>query len=107
MQFERLRVEGTEDPRTFRLVGELDLSTAENAAGTLSSAVVGDGDLTLDISQLAFVDSTGLRLLLQIAQTLEGRGRLILAFPQDNVDRLLDLTGLDRAQGLVIIDRPL
>jgi len=106
MREERLRIEHTANPRSLRLIGKLDLATVEDAADALSAEVVEDGDLTLDLSELAFVDSSGVHLLIQIARTLSGRGRLILAFPRDPVDRILDLTGVDKLEDLVIIDDP-
>jgi anti-sigma B factor antagonist len=103
---ERLRIDRTADPRSLKLVGELDLATVEDAADALSGDVVEDGDLTLDLSELTFVDSSGVHLLVQVARTLSGRGRLILAFPRDPVDRILDLNGVDKLAELVIIDDP-
>lgn len=106
MRKERLRIDRTADPRSLRLIGELDLATVEDAADALSGEVVEDGDLTLDLSELRFVDSSGVHLLIQIARTLSGRGRLILAFPRDPVDRILDLNGLGKLDELVIVDDP-
>lgn len=103
---ERLRIDRTADPRSLKLIGDLDLATVEDAADALSADVIEDGDLTLDLSELRFVDSSGIHLLIQIARTLSGRGRLILAFPRDPVDRILDLTGVDKLEDLVIIDDP-
>ena len=90
-------------PREFRLSGELDLATVDGAADELASAVVEDGDLSLDLASVSFIDSSGIRLLLQIYRTLEGRGRLILVSPQGQVADLLRLMGLTRVEGVEVI----
>ena len=99
----RLRVERSGAPREFRLSGELDLATVDGAADELASAVVEDGDLSLDLASVSFIDSSGIRLLLQIYRTLEGRGRLILVSPQGQVADLLRLMGLTRVEGVEVI----
>jgi anti-sigma B factor antagonist len=96
-------VERSGSPREFLLSGELDLATVDGAADELASAVVEDGDLSLDLASVSFIDSSGIRLLLQIYRTLQGRGRLILVSPQGQVADLLRLMGLTRVDGVEVI----
>jgi anti-anti-sigma factor len=78
------------------VAGELDAYSApslEELAATLRSE--GCVDLTLDLSQTTFVDSSGLRVLLALHnETASGSGRLVLQDPSDPVARLLAITGL-------------
>lgn len=78
------------------VVGELDAYSApqlEELAASLRSE--GCEELTLDLSQTSFVDSSGLRVLLGLHNELAaGPGRLVLQDPSDPVARLLTITGL-------------
>lgn len=78
--------------------GELDLSTAGRLCRTVQ-AVAGARRRTrvlLDLTELEFCDSTGLRALVSAVREVEiGGGRAALAVPPDGMlARLLDLSGL-------------
>lgn len=77
------------------LHGRLD---ADRAAGLDFNALalsLGDGDCVLDISDLQFVDSTGLRLFFHLQRRFNGREReLILCGIQPSVQQLLEITRL-------------
>jgi anti-sigma B factor antagonist len=78
------------------VIGELDAYSAP-ALEELTGGLRADGctDLTLDLSQTTFVDSSGLRILLALHNDLAaGSGRLVLQNPSDPVARLLTITGL-------------
>jgi anti-anti-sigma factor len=78
------------------LSGELDLATAaELESRVAESCSDGARELVLDLEQLRFMDSTGLRAVLIARERCEGHGcELYLARPQPAVRRLLDLTGV-------------
>jgi anti-sigma B factor antagonist len=90
-----LTVERDGDERTARLIGELDLASYDQALQDMSWAFGGEGDVSLDLSQLTFMDSTGVRLLIQIRNSLEGKGTLILSSPAPNVEKVLRLIGME------------
>jgi anti-sigma B factor antagonist len=98
-----LVVEATTSPRGFRIAGDLDVSTVGLLADALEPSVEQGGDLTLDLSGVTFVDSTGLQLLMQAARKLEGRGRLALVSPQPRVRLLFDYVLLDRRANVDIV----
>jgi anti-anti-sigma factor len=54
----------------------------------------GCSHLTLDTSGVSFLDSTGLRILVETARRL-GAGNLILSDPPRIVRRLIEITGLE------------
>ena len=66
-------------PRGFRLSGEVDISNESDLADLLDSEVAAGGDITLDLSGLGFMDSSGIRVLLRTAGRLDGRGSLVLS----------------------------
>jgi anti-anti-sigma factor len=77
------------------LAGELDLSTAPELDRVLETAVEHGGPVLVDLSELTFMDSTGINAFLKAARSLSGRGCLILHGEQDRVGRLLDLVRVD------------
>ncbi len=80
---------------SIRLTGELDMSTAPQLGEVLDAAVEHGGTILVDLSELTFMDSTGINVLLRAAVSLRGRGCLILHGEQDRVRRLLDLIRVD------------
>ena len=76
--------------------GELDIATVELLERALLEVERADGAIiVLDLSGLSFIDSTGLRLLLDVNERCGGaadRLRVIAGSPA--VERLLDIVGL-------------
>ena len=90
------------DPRRARLIGELDLATADALVTEVGNlAAQGSGDLVLDIRELSFVDSTGIRALIGISNGL-GDGSLVLEGPTAGVRRVLELVRADSFPNLRI-----
>jgi anti-anti-sigma factor len=84
--------------------GDLDLSAVKAFEQSLRAAIDHGGPITLDATELTFMDSTGVRLLIHTAQRLEGRGCLIVHGANATVRRVIDLTGIDdRVENLHII----
>ena len=73
--------------------GEIDAHTAPS----LAAAIDGAGpDVALDLSGVEFVDSSGLRVLIDAHQRLdEAGGALRIVSPSDPVRRLLEISGVD------------
>jgi len=101
-----LQVLPTSEPRTVRLIGELDASNAEEFLDTLLPQLQGGGDLVLNLAELSFVDSMGLRSLLRLARVLENTGKLLLDNPQRAVARTIELVGLERAPNIAVVGGP-
>jgi anti-sigma B factor antagonist len=78
----------------LRVTGDLDIAvedgTVEAVAGALAAGPP-TGQVTLDLSGVAFIDSSGLRALLRIHKEHGPRVRLGAVSPA--VARLLELTG--------------
>ena len=90
-------------PRIFRLIGELDSSNVGDVDAVLEEEIPGVGDLTLDLSELTFVDSMGIGMFATAADTLEGRGTLILLSPDQSVRRVLELAQLHARPNVEIV----
>jgi anti-sigma B factor antagonist len=80
----------------FALHGEIDAATARNGITLLMNANPHPGDaVTLDLSDVDFIDSSGVSMLLKIRSYLDGMGcRFALANPSAQVLRVLALLGL-------------
>ena len=86
--------------RVVAVRGELDLSTAPDLEPPLEAAVSsGDASVLVDLSECEFIDSTGIALIVRAWQQLDrdadGAGRLVLCSGNDQVRRVLEVTGLE------------
>jgi anti-anti-sigma factor len=98
----RLRVEPGEGAGSVRLVGELDISTVDSAAQALSAVFRDATTVAIDLSDLTFIDSSGVRLLLAALRDQRARGGdVVLQSPTENVRHVFDILGLE-ANGVVI-----
>lgn len=89
--------------RTVRLDGTCDLATAPELRQALQPLVPPDvKEVTLDLSALEFIDSTGLGVILGAMRRLrEGGGTLRIAGASGTVRRVLEITDLDKVIPLV------
>jgi anti-anti-sigma factor len=80
--------------RGFHLEGELDIATADDLSTILRAAVTENGPdpLELDFSGVSFMDSSGLRALLEAAGLLNGNGSMVILNPSAQVRRVLDIS---------------
>ncbi|WP_245178797.1 STAS domain-containing protein [Streptomyces montanisoli] len=94
---EELRVEVVEERGRLAVAavaGELDIATAGDLHTRVSAALATHRDLILDLADVGFCDSSGFNALLRIRRRVgETGGRLALAAPPVQVERLLALSG--------------
>lgn len=78
--------------------GELDLHTAGCLEARIEEAdTVGAGTVLVDLSEISFIDSSALEVLVRESKRLEGRGHsLVLVTNDPRTRRILEVTGLDR-----------
>ena len=93
----RGRVEHLDGRVEFHLSGELDLASADALrARVLDLGRLTQGDVILDLGELEFLGSGGLRSVMAIHAALDAKGRrLVLRNVQPVVVRLLKMTGAD------------
>ena len=88
-----------EDSHTFvALAGESDTNTGQQLRDILTAeAAKGARYLIIDLSQLDFMDSTAVHVLLDVRVMLANHGGVLaLVAPQPVVARLLSLAGADQ-----------
>lgn len=56
----------------------------------------GNAEFVIDISEISFMDSSGLGVIVAILKQLNGKGSVKLVGPQKAVSDLFDLTCMDR-----------
>lgn len=92
---DRLQIETTVDG-TIRITGSLDLATAPRLRTALAPALTAQsGCLVLDVTELAFCDSSGLSALVDAHNQLDGPGKLVLLGASDQLRQVLRITNLD------------
>ena len=88
------------------LSGELDIANAERLETELASIEAeSPATLVLDLRQVEFMDSTGLRTVLAASERARTNGRrMVVVRGSAAVDRLFDITQVD--QQLEVVDDP-
>jgi anti-sigma B factor antagonist len=83
------------------LVGELDLYNAPEVRTVLLELASEQPErLVIDLSEVAFVDSTALGVLIEARTTLLNRQSFLLASPGHETHRALKISGLDQHLGV-------
>jgi anti-anti-sigma factor len=83
------------------VAGELDLASTGELEARLSQRDVADGDLVMDLSELSFIDASGLHALVTAHRGALQRGhRFSVARTSPPLERLLALTGARDLLGL-------
>jgi anti-anti-sigma factor len=102
----RIVVRKDEDMVVLRLIGELDLAGAPVFQSEIDSAEIGaSAAVVLDLSELRFIDSSGLRVIFSAhARSVERGQRFALTKGSEQVQRLLSITRV--GEHVRIIDSP-
>jgi anti-sigma B factor antagonist len=90
--------EGPSGARIIRVHGELDIATAADLERTLLRPRDPGDRVVLDLADLRFMDSTGLRVLLRArTEARSGRWELYLRDVPANIERLFSISGVHDA----------
>ena len=92
----------TDDPKGLRIAGEIDLTTVDEFRSALAPLVREGGDITLDVGDLRFIDSSGVQVLIGALGELSDRGRLILLRPRPTVVRLVKVLGIQQFENFEV-----
>lgn len=81
--------------RDVQIEGELDLAVADQLDEVLTSAAAECSQVLVGLERCAFIDSSGIAVILRTRSRMEGDGnRLVVYAPTDQVLRVLSMTGL-------------
>ncbi len=78
---------------TLALSGRLDTLSSPDLSTAINSALEKSSQLILDFTDLDYISSAGLRVLLTAQKQLSGNGSLTLAHVNSTVQDILDMTG--------------
>ncbi len=82
-----------ESTLTVAIVGRLDTTTAPELESALKSALDGISELILDFSELEYISSAGLRVVLGAQKTMNKQGQMIVKNVNETVREVFDITG--------------
>ncbi len=78
---------------TLKLRGRLDTSTAPELEGELKTCLEGVQSLTLDLKELEYISSAGLRVLLSAQKAMNKQGSMVVRNVNPIVRDVFDITG--------------
>jgi len=100
----KVRTEAATGGGTLMIVtGVVDMASADALAGRLREAVArpGESALTVDLAGVSFLDSNGIRVLIEAYRMAEHRNVVLrIRDPRPVVDRVLRVTGVAGLLGL-------
>ena len=75
------------------LEGRLDTSTAPELEAELNASLDGIKDLTLDLAQLLYLSSAGLRVILAAQKRMNKQGSMVVTHVCDEIMEVFEITG--------------
>jgi anti-anti-sigma factor len=83
------------------VIGELDMASADDFREFAKTAIDPTREVVLTIADLTFVDTSGVRTILRLAETACPNG-LVLRWPPNNVLRTLEILAVEKVPGIRI-----
>jgi len=81
------------------LRGELDMANAQDLRDFAAFAVDSTREVVLDLTDLTFLDSHGIKAIVRLAESACPHG-LVLRSPRDNVRRVFDIVKIEDIAGI-------
>jgi len=75
------------------VTGRLDTNTAPQLESELKDALAGIEDLTIDMKDLQYISSAGLRVLLSLQKTMNKQGSMVIKNVCDDIQEIFEVTG--------------
>ena len=89
------------DELTVKLVGELNSYTAPNLERVIKNDLNNVKSLVFDFSELEYLSSAGLRVLLVAQKIMNQQGKMTLVHVNDSVKEIFDITGFSNILEIV------
>ena len=81
------------DAVTLVVSGRLDTQTAPELENELDAVLAGLKELTFDMTNLEYVSSAGLRVILKAQKAMNAQGSMKLTGVNDSIMEVFDITG--------------
>lgn len=75
------------------VIGRLDTTTAPELESEIKANIMGVTNLTLDLAQLEYISSAGLRVLLSAQKQMNRQGEMLVKNPNEVVMEVFEVTG--------------
>ena len=86
---------------TVKITGRLDTLSSPELEKKLGSALEGVTDVVMDLKDLEYISSAGLRVLISISKALGVKGEMRIINVNDTVMDIFEVTGLDGILNIV------
>ena len=78
---------------TLKIIGRLDTTTAPELEATVDGCVAGLKDLVMDCSELEYVSSAGLRVILKAQKLMNAQGTMKVIHVNETIMEVFEITG--------------
>lgn len=78
---------------TLLITGRLDTTTAPELEKTFDSVLDGTKELVFDMTELEYISSAGLRVILKAQKAMNTQGSMKLTGVNDSIMEVFDITG--------------
>ena len=78
---------------TLTVAGRLDTTTAPELEKTLDNVLDGTKELVFDMTDLEYISSAGLRVILKAQKAMNAQGSMKLIGVNDSIMEVFDITG--------------
>ena len=90
--FELKREEGSNE-LIVKVSGRLDSANSPELEGLVSQSLEGVESLSFDFSELDYISSAGLRVLLYAQKVMNNQGKMVITGANDVVKEIFEVTG--------------
>ena len=88
-----IEIKRNADETIIKLVGRLDTTTAPALDKTINEDIAGTKNLVLDVKELEYISSAGLRVLLGAQKKMQKIGSMKLTNVREEVMEVFEMTG--------------
>ena len=88
-----IEIKRNEDETTIIIAGRLDTTTAPTLDKTINDDIAGTKSLTLDVAELEYISSAGLRVLLSAQKKMQKIGSMKVTNVREEVMEVFEMTG--------------
>ena len=81
--------------RTLALEGRLDTMSAPQLEAEVKGALTGVTELVLDFSQLEYLSSAGLRVILAAQKIMNKQGSMVIRHANETIMEIFEVTGFN------------
>ena len=86
----------SQDARKLEVLlnGDLDAGSSPEFEKEISAKLDDIDELLIDMADVGYISSAGIRVLLYLQRIMAGKGKLLIRNPSEMVDKVFEMTGL-------------